>query len=768
MSSVRSLSSGVSGMLTNQLSMDVTANNLANATTPGFKGSRVNFANNLVQTEFAGSAPGNNLGGTNPLQVGLGVTAGSIQVDMSQGALQSTGRTLDLAVQGQGFFEVTDGVRAFYTRVGNFGLDANNDLVHLGTGYRVIGDTYNLTANPDGTQNIDQVGVPLNIPVEDAFPPQRTENVEFQGNLDSATPALRGSAVQSLFQIRDTSTGSVATETSLLRELDLFNAVTPIPAAGTTRTMTVYGTKPDGTTYAGILDLHPWNNPVAGDNRGTVGELVEKFNDVFAQGGTRFGAARVENGNLVINAVGDGDGFAVFFGETTDNVDFSGAAPAINASADSPISGIVDMGAPLSQVYAYNPGVSAPITDTIAAGERGLIDPIVYPTGNVDDNLRISVRINGIETGVIDIPATDYTGLPLTQRAFRLSSFPHVQPGDVIEYEVSGTPSGVVNLGVTSFLVDDTDATNLTTDSYGGGANGIPDMFEENSPTDVNAWQYENERNATFDFYRMRAVPETVSSSIEAFDAQGGSHILEARFFRSGTRTDPASGARSNVWDMVVDVDASEGELIDDLVVGIEFDQLGRYTGNVGTTAHGRTLNATNYVGNPSINGVQVDWATTGPTDPADIFTDFGEPLTFSGLTGFGSDSTAAMVDQNGFSDGQLDSLSVSAEGIMIALYTNGISRSLAQFNLVTFRNPAGLESLQSSMWRQTTNSGNPIRRIPGQSSGFITSGALEGANVDVAVEFSRMIVAQRGYQISARVIQTADDMLEELANLLR
>ncbi|MHC5067503.1 MAG: flagellar hook-basal body complex protein, partial [Planctomycetota bacterium] len=207
MTAARSLTAGVTGMLANQLSMDVIANNLANTNTVGFKGSRVNFSNSLVQTQFAGSAPGNNLGGRNPRQIGLGVSASSIELDMSQGALQSTGRTLDLAVQGDGFFELTDGTRSFYSRVGNLGLDANNDLVQLGTGLRVVGDTYNLQANTDGSQTIDQVGAAVNMPVDEAFPPARTETVSFQGNLSSESAALRGPSLQSLFQMRDGNTG---------------------------------------------------------------------------------------------------------------------------------------------------------------------------------------------------------------------------------------------------------------------------------------------------------------------------------------------------------------------------------------------------------------------------------------------------------------------------------------------------------------------------------------------------------------------------------
>ena len=266
----------------------------------------------------------------------------------------------------------------------------------------------------------------------------------------------------------------------------------------------------------------------------------------------------------------------------------------------------------------------------------------------------------------------------------------------------------------------------------------------------------------------MRLVPETVATSIEVFDAQGGRHTVEARYFRIGTKTEPGSSARINSWDMIIDVPIEEGTIIDDLVTGIEFDQDGRFNGSVGTTIHDTTLNATNHVGNPGSSTIQIDWAATGTTDPATIRTDFGENNSYTGLTGFGSDSTAAAVDQDGYQDGKLDNISVSAEGDITALYTNGISRNLAQISLVTFRNPAGLVSLESNLWQQSTNSGTPTRRTAGNNAGFITSGALESANVDIATEFANLITFQRGFQVSARVIQTTDQILEELANLTR
>jgi flagellar hook protein FlgE len=127
---MRSMFAGVSGMRAHQMMMDVVSDNIANVNTTGFKGSRAVFQDTLSQLIADGSAGGGSAqGGVNPSQVGLGVHVTSIAVNDAQGALQNTGRGLDLAIQGAGLFVVSlDGERMF-TRAGSFNIDANNKLV---------------------------------------------------------------------------------------------------------------------------------------------------------------------------------------------------------------------------------------------------------------------------------------------------------------------------------------------------------------------------------------------------------------------------------------------------------------------------------------------------------------------------------------------------------------------------------------------------------------------------------------------------------------
>ncbi|MCL4440255.1 MAG: flagellar hook-basal body complex protein [Firmicutes bacterium] len=148
---IRSLYSGISGMRNHQTRMDVVGNNIANVNTTGYKSARVNFQDSLSQ--FVGPNP---VLGRN--QVGTGMKVGSINTNFVQGPLQSTGRTLDLAIQGEGFFAVKamdnsgdlpPGGLPLVTREGIFFLDKNNTLVNSG-GYAVLG--YMNTAADKTTQ----------------------------------------------------------------------------------------------------------------------------------------------------------------------------------------------------------------------------------------------------------------------------------------------------------------------------------------------------------------------------------------------------------------------------------------------------------------------------------------------------------------------------------------------------------------------------------------------------------------------------------------
>lgn len=181
---MQALLAGVASIKAQQTRMNVIGNNLANVNTTSFKGSRVTFQDMIAQTIRGASKPTTNLGGTNPIQFGLGVLVAGTDSNMEQGSLNATNRPTDLAIQGNGFFMVSNGARVAYTRDGAFDLDANGMLVHRATGERVVG----WTADSFGQINTNgplSATSSLMIPLGSLNAVQTTTNVKFAGNLNA-------------------------------------------------------------------------------------------------------------------------------------------------------------------------------------------------------------------------------------------------------------------------------------------------------------------------------------------------------------------------------------------------------------------------------------------------------------------------------------------------------------------------------------------------------------------------------------------------------
>ena len=180
---LRSMYSGVSGLKVHQVKLDVIGNNIANINTTGFKTSRVTFKEMLNQTLQGASAPSVdvNVGGTNPQQIGLGVGVGSIDVDHTQGNLQPTGKTSDLAIDGNGFFVINNGEQSFYTRSGAMTLDDNGNLVNAANGYKMQGWV------PDGAGTISTNDTiqDVVIPIGSSMGAEATSEVSLGKNLNS-------------------------------------------------------------------------------------------------------------------------------------------------------------------------------------------------------------------------------------------------------------------------------------------------------------------------------------------------------------------------------------------------------------------------------------------------------------------------------------------------------------------------------------------------------------------------------------------------------
>ena len=197
---MRSMFSGVSGLRAHQTKMDVIGNNIANVNTVGFKSGRVTFQEVFNQTLRGAGAPdaATGRGGTNPMQVGLGIDVGAVDTIVTRGSLQRTDNPTDLSIEGDGFFIVKGGNADTYrfTRAGNFGIDRLGNLV-TGCGMNVYGwQAY--TRELDGSYSYDteQPNEPINlysdIPNKNKrmIAAKATTTAVFAGNLDAANVAL--------------------------------------------------------------------------------------------------------------------------------------------------------------------------------------------------------------------------------------------------------------------------------------------------------------------------------------------------------------------------------------------------------------------------------------------------------------------------------------------------------------------------------------------------------------------------------------------------
>ena len=192
---MRSLYSGVSGMQNHQTRMDVIGNNVANVNTTGFKKGRVDFQDMISQQLSGAAAPTTEVGGVNPKEVGLGVQVAAINTIFTQGNLQSTGVSTDIAIQGNGFFVLKNGEETFYSRAGAFSVDRDGTLVNPANGLRVQGW---MARELNGEQIIQTAATPtdLVIPLGSKDPAHATENVNFACNLNKNTPEFLEGALE--------------------------------------------------------------------------------------------------------------------------------------------------------------------------------------------------------------------------------------------------------------------------------------------------------------------------------------------------------------------------------------------------------------------------------------------------------------------------------------------------------------------------------------------------------------------------------------------
>jgi flagellar hook protein FlgE len=246
------------------------------------------------------------------------------------------------------------------------------------------------------------------------------------------------------------------------------------------------------------------------------------------------------------------------------------------------------------------------------------------------------------------------------------------------------------------------------------------------------------------------------SSSITVYDSLGNGHQVTMYF--SLVSQDPTTGS---VWDynVVVSGDDWEGGTTGDLYVGatgqLTFDNQGRLDEEL--------------PGSSSFN------FSGGPEQAQNINFDFGTSITTDGGTGldgttqYGESNATLFQSQDGYGPSYLEALDVDQDGRLFGKYGNGEIRYFAQIAIANFSNPSGLDQVGGNMFAKTITSGEPVVSVANVAgNGRIFGNTLEQSNVDLAEQFVSMIITQRGFQANARSIQTSDQMMNELVNVVR
>ena len=676
----KSLYSGVSGLSANLTHLDVIGNNIANSNTTGFKSGRVTFNEMLTQTMRSASRPvSGGLGGTNPQQVGLGTQVSSIDTNFNQGNFLTTGKKTDIAIQGSGFFIMSDGASKVYTRAGVFGLDSENVLVNPSTGLRVQG----IMADADGILSAG--------PMEDIFidpslvvPASPSTTVQLMGNLDSSSDAK-----------------------ATIRESASFLSA----AEGTDLLLAMSG-QDDG-----ILGLHIGDYVSIGGRSAATGtdlstatfrieedttyqDLMNWVNGEVAGVATSIGA----NGDLqVTNTTGDDiEGFCLSVStNSTFNGNFALPGIIVNGATESS-----------AELRAYTTG-----TDLLSEVYDAEGNPIDFDFTLPPVDLLLSGNIGGIpvddQTVTITAATTLDDMLQEIQFGLGLNTTP-VVINDTGQIVVTG------EVGVDNAIGD----INVILD---GAANSVLDSLFSFTET-------------------QQAVDQkTFSMATTIYDSLGGEHTISFDFEKV---------AGMNEWIWTAEMEGNETIL----------------SGGSGRARFSEEGAITSFTFDDGSASVVIQPQVDGAEGAAniDVVLDFGEIGALTGLTQFeGTGDLQSIAD--GFGTGTLVDFNIDQSGIITGIFTNDTMRSIAQIGIAQFSNPDGLMREANNTYRRSGNSGQALESFAGSSNGVtLVPGALETSNVDLAREFTNLVVAQRAFQANSRVITTADQVMQELVNLIR
>ena len=706
---LKSLFSGVSGLQSHQVAMDVESNNIANVNTVGFKYSRANFSDLLAQTKAIATAPQGDLGGKNPVQVGLGSTISSMTRIFSQGSVQNSDKNTDMAIQGDGMFIISpDGGSTYkYTRSGDFKFDASGNFVD-NNGFVAQGWLRN---EETGKVNSTDPVIPLNIPPGLTTPAFATTELTLKANLNSG-PLVKN--VTPAYSV-------------------------PSTAVGFSEPLGI-----DRTVGIDSGDIGVMFNPSGEALQMQEGQGVwMSYNnaEMIAPAAVTVGATSITF-DLDDELDSSLDGVAITAAAGADATETANnLATEINKQTSvTGITASVNAGV-LTLVNKNNSDSASHNIKITAQSGTGFV------VGESVTALKYNYKDNGPNEG-----NNEFTTMGQLRKLIQDDARDIVSDG--ISDGVSGTNGITVEVNTDGKIVvknptstaDDNDMTIAVT-SYidNRTASGVAENVRFSKSMSVLSANLN--AGGTREAYSQSFNAAAHSSSIDVFDSLGSKHTIRMEFRKVSVTED------SSNWDL--HISSENGTTFDSGVIPYENE----VNGFVSFSNDGSLIDS-----NPP--SVRFN-ANNGSQAGQEIKFGFGTSGSFDGLTSFDSTSSTSGISQDGYTGGDLVGIRIDQSGTLIGSFSNGRSFGLAQVAMAKFTNNEGLATEGGNVYTQTANSGEPIIGTAATSGrGFIQSSALEASNVDLSRALTQLIIVQRGFQANGKTITTSDQLLQTLIGL--
>lgn len=758
---VKSLYSGVSGLKTHQQRMDVIGNNIANVNTVGNKADVVTFKDVYYQTKRSPSAATATLGGVNPRQVGYGVQMNTTAANMTQSGYTQSDNIYDMAINGNGFFQVMDGSGTiYYTRAGVFNIDESGYLVNA-DGYHVLGVNGNSTGQGPGSEII-RVVVPntdahcssatkmingTNVTISVSAPSNYT-NISV-GFVDSEYPyATFANNILSIYFNR---TKQYESQEDFERAINLALQAGGVNLPDDVELKFEFENIPSDTSAKAAA------NSVEGYEFTTSTSTCE-FEYLFRNTNT------TKNSHATMS-------FAVDDVPSTDKIVINHIDP-----DDPDDGGICNV--------KYEDGIwTIGISDKATFAD--ISDKLKKYINEHPDATNLSITGFNFPDGanksaIIEQWALNTKGNPLGGDDYADLT----APDDAGPMTLRGAAKGEVT-GAFDFVVQEKGAfanDYQVTFAYVSGYDKTKAVWDGNNLTvtvcanstvaEVNAAikvAANGDEKKIIRFNNISGLDYGVTK--ETYTNTNDEKVVTTTFVNGYTMT--VTGTGDPVWR------DETGEPIKADLINVEYtytyidddgkEQTEKITGPANlpvtkvkkndTTGEVDTSDIWNpgmrsafFSGNPHVS----------PMDGADsFFTGVAKALSTFALT---DGRTGAAQDYHNFTD-----VTVQQDGRIIALHPVHGYMEIGRIDLANFVNPNGLSKVGGTNFMATVASGPAQISIPGSDgAGVVLSGALEMSNVDLADEFTNMITTQRGYQANSRVITVSDTMIEELLSLKR